>query len=84
MSVKNRETTPSGPINSAPSPVESDGQRPKHADEYAVSNARERGNGGNDDDASSTAGSPRSTSSAPKTKKLLAANTPEQGGQVCR
>ncbi|KAK4061216.1 transcriptional regulator family: GATA type zinc finger [Trichoderma aggressivum f. europaeum] len=83
MSVKNRETTPSGPINSAPSPVESDGQGPKHADEYAVSYARERENVGNDDDASSTAGSPRSTSSAPKSKKLLAANAPEQGGQVC-
>lgn len=84
MSVKNRETTPTGPINSAPSPTESDGQRPSHADEYAALNARERENVGNDDDLSSTAGSPRSTSSAPKTKKLLAANAQEQGGQVCR
>lgn len=84
MSAKNRETTPSGAINSTSSSVENDGQKPKHVEESVPPSARDRENVGNDDDVSSTAGSPRSTSSAPKTKKLLAANVQEQGGQVCR
>lgn len=73
-------------MNSARSSVENDGYRPKHAEENAPSNARDRESISNDDDVSSTAGSPRSTSSAPRGKKLLApgANTQEQGGQVCR
>ncbi|KAL7933710.1 hypothetical protein V8C35DRAFT_322298 [Trichoderma chlorosporum] len=80
MSGKNRETTPPGPNNSAPSSLENDEQRPKHADETS---ARERETVGNDDDVSSTAGSPRSATSASKAKKLPAANVQEQGGQVC-
>ncbi|KAL7949934.1 hypothetical protein V8C42DRAFT_186216 [Trichoderma barbatum] len=77
MSAKNRETTPSGPLNSAPSSVENDGQRLQYVEEKESM--------GYDDDASSTAGSPGSTSSAPRSKKMLAAggNVQEQGGQVC-
>ncbi|EHK20356.1 uncharacterized protein TRIVIDRAFT_192933 [Trichoderma virens Gv29-8] len=82
MSAKNRETTPPGPIKSASS-VENDGERHKHAGESSPPSAREKENVGIDDDVSSTAGSPRSASSAPKPRKTLAANVQEQGGQVC-
>ncbi|KAM0249998.1 hypothetical protein ACHAQJ_008803 [Trichoderma viride] len=83
MSAKNRETTPSGITNSARSSVEHDGYGPKHAEENAPFNARDSLS--NDDEISSNADSPGSTSSAPKNKKLLAsgANVQGQGGQVC-
>ncbi|UKZ73590.1 hypothetical protein TrVFT333_001237 [Trichoderma virens FT-333] len=77
MSAKNRETTPPGPIKSASS-VENDGERHKHAGESSPPSAREKENVGIDDDVSSTAGSPRSASSAPKPRKTLAANVQEQ------
>ncbi|RFU73138.1 zn-finger gata type domain-containing [Trichoderma arundinaceum] len=83
MSAKNRETTPSAPISSARSSAEHDDYKPKYTEENTPSSARDSPS--NDEELSSNAGSPRSTSSAPKTKKPPAsgASVQGQGGQVC-
>lgn len=84
MSVKNRETTPSGTVSSARSSVENDGYGSKKVEENDASNSKD--SPGKDEEVSSNGGSPRSTSSVPKNKKLLSSgvNAQGQGGQVCR
>lgn len=84
MSVKNRETTPSSAISSARSSVENDGYGSKNPEGNAPSNSKD--SPGKDEEISSNGGSPRSTSSVPRNKKLVASgiNTQGQGGQVCR
>lgn len=84
MSGKNRETTPSGAISSARSSVENDGYNPKSAEGNAPSISKD--SPGKDEEVSSNGGSPRSTSSVPKVKKLILSgvNAQGQGGQICR
>ncbi|KAL7785208.1 hypothetical protein V8C37DRAFT_324552 [Trichoderma ceciliae] len=83
MSGKTRESTPSGVLNSARSSVELDGYKPKRGEGDAPSNAGDSPS--NDDEISSNAGSPRSTSCASATKKLPSPGASLQGqaGQVC-
>ncbi|KAL6898200.1 hypothetical protein GGI43DRAFT_87765 [Trichoderma evansii] len=83
MSVKNRETTPSDTISSARSSVENDGYESKYTEGNAPSISKD--SPGKDEEISSNGGSPRSTSSVSKNKKLVAsgANVQGQGGQVC-
>ncbi|KAL6881737.1 hypothetical protein HDV57DRAFT_74486 [Trichoderma longibrachiatum] len=85
MSAKMRETTPSGSINSARSSVEADGYGHNQTEEKVPPTANERGGTHKDDDGSSNAGSPGSTTSTSRSKKLLAPGSTgqEQGGQVC-
>lgn len=84
MSGKNRETTPSGAINSARSSVENDGYGSNNAEGNAPSNSNDSPS--KDEEVSSNGGSPRSTSSVPKIKKLVLSgvNAQGQGGQICR
>ncbi|KAL6861067.1 hypothetical protein J3F83DRAFT_231376 [Trichoderma novae-zelandiae] len=85
MSAKMRETTPPSHPNSARSSVENDGYRQNQSQGKMPSSATERQGTHNDDDASSNAGSPGSTTSTSRSKKLLAPGSAvqEQGGQVC-